>query len=256
RAVDEIRAVAGGDVPGQHHQDFRKVGDLVVLTRHITAGYGSNFVDRTILEFDVGPDVDYAAAEPINDTKALSLYYSNRGAELLREEKFEAAEDNLKTAILLAPEVAQSWVNLGVVHRRMDRFAEARASYEEAIRLERDNIPAYQNLVILLRREGQLDAAAELIDVLDDSGNRNPFTFLALGDFSLEDGQLTEAGRFYKKAHRLARDEAETHAAMGLWSMLIGKHDRARRWMRSAQDLDPENGRTQRLAARIEARGL
>ncbi|MEM1179029.1 MAG: tetratricopeptide repeat protein [Acidobacteriota bacterium] len=240
----------------QRDQDFRRVGDLVVLTRHITAGYGSNFVDRTILEFDVGPDVDYAAAEPITDREALALFYSNRGAELLREEKFDAAEENLRTAVLLAPEIAQTWVNLGVVYRRVDRFDEAREAYEKAISLERDNVAAYQNLVILLRRQGKDDAAAELIDVLDNFGNRNPFTFLALGDFSLEDGKLTEAGRFYRKAHRLARYEAETHAAMGLWSMLIGKHDRARRWMRSAQDLDPENARTRRLAARLEARGL
>jgi len=73
-----------------------------------------------------------------------------------------------------------------------------------------------------------------------------------LGDFSLEDGQLTEAGRFYRKAHRLARNEAETHAAMGLWSMLVGKTSRARSWLRSAQEIDPSNGRTTRLASRLE----
>ncbi|MEO1086765.1 MAG: hypothetical protein AAFY88_21235, partial [Acidobacteriota bacterium] len=98
-------------------QDFRRVGDLVVLTRHITAGYGSNFVDRTILEFDIGPDVDYAAAEPINDTKALALYYSNRGAELLREEDLDAAEENLR--------IAQLWAISGAKRRAMRRFSSA-----------------------------------------------------------------------------------------------------------------------------------
>ena len=235
-------------------QDFRKVGDLVVLTRHITAGYGSNFTDRTVLEFDVGPEIDYAAAEPISDTEALALYYSNRGAELLRQSKLEEAQENLEIAIALAPEIAQTWVNIGVVHRRLERFEQARVAYERAAELERNNVAAYQNLVILLRRQGLNDAAAELIDFLDRMGNRNPFTYLALGDFSLEDGQLTEAGRFFRKAHRLARDEAETHAALGLWSMLVGKTSRARSWLRSAQEIDPNNSRTVRLAARLESR--
>ena len=235
-------------------QTFRRDGDLVVLTRHITAGYGS-FADRTVLEFDVGPQIDYAAAAPIDDVEALALFYSNRGAELLREDRLAQAEEMLDIAVLLAPDIAQSWVNLGVAQRRQERFAEAKQSYEQAIKLERDNIAAFQNLLILLRRQGDHDSADELISLLDRRGNRNPFTFLALGDFSLEDGRLSEAGRFYRKAHRLARDEAETHAALGLWSFLVGKTDRARSWLRSAREIDADNERVDRLERRLAAHG-
>ncbi|MEM6796154.1 MAG: tetratricopeptide repeat protein [Acidobacteriota bacterium] len=232
---------------------FRRDGDLVVLTRHITAGYGG-FADRTVLEFDVGPEVDYQAAVSITDTEALALFYSNRGAELLRNDQLEAATDKLRIAVLLAPEIAQSWVNLGVVHRRLDRFVEARDAYERAAALERDNIAAYQNMVILLRRSGELEAAQELIDLLDSHGNRNPFTYLTLGDFSLEDGRLSEAGNFYKKAHRLARGEADTNAAIGLWALLVGKTARAESWLRKAKKIEPKNERVVRLSARIEAK--
>jgi len=231
-------------------QEFEKVGDLVVVSRHITAGYG--FVgDRTVLEFDVGPQINYQLGEPVGDLEALTLYYSNRGAELLREGDPAAALEMLQTAVTLMPELAQPWVNLGVVRRRLGDYRGAEEAYLESVDLDRDNLPAYQNLLTLQRLQGEPDVARELIHALDRRRNRNPFTYLWLGDLSLEEGRLDEAKRFYRRALRLARYEAETRAAMGIWALSAGDRDKASSWLERAAELDGDNPRVRELERRL-----
>lgn len=235
-------------------QDFERVGDLVVVSRHLTAGYGP-FADRTVLEFDLGPDVNYQLADPITDLEALALYYSNRGAELLRDGDVAAAAGSLEIAVTLVPELAQAWVNLGVVRRRLGNLRGAEEAYVRAIDLEHGNLPAYHNLMTLQRLQGRKNAAGETIELLDRRHNKNPFTYLTLGDLSLEEGRLEEAERFYRRALRLARYEAETHAALGGWALAAGKVDKARVWLERAREIDPENGRVVELGEQLRVAG-
>jgi tetratricopeptide (TPR) repeat protein len=231
-------------------QDFERVGDLVVVSRHLTAGHGP-LADRTVLEFDLGPEVNYQLADPITDLEALALYYSNRGAELLRGGEVAAAAESLEIAVTLVPELAQAWVNLGVVRRRLGDLPGAEEAYVRAIDLEHGNLPAYHNLMTLQRLQGRKNAAAETIALLDRRHNRNPFTYLNLGDLSLEEGRLEESERFYRRALRLARYEAEPHAAMGQWALAAGKADKAREWYDKAREIDPDNERVAELGERL-----
>ena len=229
---------------------YEKQGDLVVLTRHITAGYG--FVkDRTILEFDIGAEINYLLAEPLTDLEALALFYSNRGTELLRAGDGKEAHEMLKIATTLGPKISQSWINFGVVHRRLGQMQEAEEAYLKALEVEAGNATAYENLATLLRLRGERDAAGQMLEMLTRRKNRNPFTFLALGDLNLEEGRLEEAGSFYRRALRLAKDEAETHAAMGQWALASGKREKARDWLRRARNLDTHNARMFDLESRL-----
>jgi Flp pilus assembly protein TadD len=231
--------------------EYRRIGDLVVLTRHITAGYGP-FTDRVVLEFDIGPELDYTSAEPLSDTEALALWYSNRGTEEMRAEKLDEAIEMFEIAITLAPHVAQPWLNLGVAYRRADRLDDAREASLKASELEPDSLSSYQNLAVIYRHAGDEDAASRLIGLLSERRNLNPFMLLALGDDSLRERRLEDARRFYQRALKMARSEAETHAAMGLWALYAGKRDRALDWLESATQIDPENDRVRRLRLRIE----
>ncbi len=233
-------------------QDYEKVGDLVVVSRHLTAGYG--FVkDRTILEFDLGPEINYLLADPISDLEALALYYSNRGAEQLRDGQVKAAHDTLRVATTLVPDLAQAWVNLGVARRRMGNLDAAEEAYFKAVELERRNLAAYQNLLTLQRLRGRKNAAGEMIELLDRRNNHNPYIYLSLGDLSLEVGRVDEAERFFRRALRLARHEAETHAAMGLWALAAGKVDKAETWYKRAHEIDAGNERALELQGRLRS---
>ena len=234
-------------------QRYDKEGDLVVVSGHVTAGFGTG-PEVQFLEFRVGPDVDYRSARKISDLEALALYYSNRGAELLREGRAGEAREWLATSVRLDPQNPGSWVNLGVALRRTGILSRAEAAYRKAIEISPDFLMAYHNLARLLELRGREDAAWEVLRQLDRRGNRNPFAYLALGDASLTRGDLEQAGRFYRRAVRLADGNAEIEAAMGLWWLEEGRPNEARAWLERAQRLDPAHPRVRELETRLEGR--
>lgn len=63
--------------------------------------------------------------------------------------KLEAAEENLKKALAIAPEHPVANNEYGILYRRTGRFAEARKAYETALKRNAAFLPARRNLAIL-----------------------------------------------------------------------------------------------------------
>lgn len=88
---------------------------------------------------------------------------------------------------------------------------------------------------------------------MDRRSNRNPYTYLSLGDLSMVHGQHEEAERYYRRALKLKRDDQEIQAAMGMWAVETGDLKEARRRLEKAEKLEGESSRVERLTRRIEA---
>lgn len=232
-------------------ESYEKRGDLVVLSGHVTAGIGPAH-DLKILEFSLGPEIDYRLVRPVSDLTAVALFYSNRGAELLTEGRASEAIAALEIAVALDPELPSGWVNLGVARRRSGDSVGAASSYRKALEVDPEAASAYQNLAALLRLEGRNDEAEELLRVVARTGSRNPFSYLDLGDLSLARGRIDEARAFFRRAQRLYPDHPEPLAALGLAAVANGEHRAARRWLERARRLDPENPRVARLEEELE----
>lgn len=243
-------------LPAEFHDvprvlEYERRGGLVILTRHITVAYGPPH-DRTVLEFDFGPRLDYRLAEPIDDLQALALYYSNRGTELLQQGKLDEADRMLALAAKMAPDSAQVWANVGVVRRFRGDHGGAEAAYLHALDLDPRSTPAHHNLLVLWRAVGNDDATAQLIELLDTRGVRNPMTFVILGDIEVNAGRVTEAGNYYERAHKLAPKDPEVMAALGGWYYDMGQTSRAKVLMRKAGKIDEANPRVRELRLRFE----
>lgn len=232
-------------------QSFEREGDLIVASAHITAAFGTPD-RRRILDFAQRPVRAYRWVEEISDLTAVALYYSNRGAEELRDGDTEAGLNLLRTSVQLDPELAEAWINLGVAERRAGDLAGAEIAYRKALEVDPSTVTAYQNLSALLRMVGREQEAEDLLALVDRSGNRNPFSYLALGDLSLRLGRLEEAGRFYRRAVRLDPSLAESEAALGHWALAAGKTREAQKHLRKALQLDPKNTRVDDLARRLQ----
>ncbi|HEX2252145.1 MAG TPA: tetratricopeptide repeat protein [Thermoanaerobaculia bacterium] len=236
-AVDEVETFAKGE-------------DLVVVSRHVTAGYGVRN-DVKVLEFSSSSDIGYNLVRRVSDATAVALYYSNRGAEMVQAGDAVAALDQLAIATRLDPELAMGWVNLGVARRRTGDLDGAEAAYRRALELDPRAPSAYQNLAALLRHRGRAEEAETLARRLAETGSRNPYNFLSLGDHALRRGELEQAGQFYRRALRLQREDAETYAALGLWAVAVGDRDEARRLLAKARGFDPDHPRVRELARRL-----
>lgn len=235
----------------QDIQSYFQEGDLVINAGHITAATGPQ-QNPQILEFTDRTDVEYRSIRRISDLRAIALFYSNRGAELLRQGSPEGAMEWLETAVRLDPELADGWVNLGVVRRRLGDLEGAEAAYQRALQENAGASAAYHNLAALYRLQGREGLVEELLTLADESGNRNPFTYLRLGDIHLRQGELEAAQRFYRRASQLDPELAEAYAALGQWALEAGREKAARRWLRQARRLDPEGQRVVSLARRLE----
>lgn len=229
---------------------FEKEGDLVVVSGHVTAGLGSA-KDRKVLEFNLDPNVDYRRTEPLPDLTALALYYSNRGAELLRTGDVDDALQRLEIAVRLDPKLPAGWANRGVALRRKGDMAGAEASYRKALEADPNSATAYYNLASLVRLRGNEAEAKQLLELANRLGSRNPFGYLNLGDLSMSHGDLEEAHDYYRKALRLYKDHAEPYAALGLWELANGDTKQAERWLHRARAIDPTVDRVQLLASRL-----
>jgi Flp pilus assembly protein TadD len=235
-------------------ESYERVGDLVLLSGHVTAGFGPPHELR-ILEFNLGPEVDYDRVRPVSDLTAVAMFYSNRGAELLADGAPAAALEALAIATALAPDLPGGWVNLGVARRRSGDAAGAEAAYRRALEADPRAASAYQNLAALLQLRGETAEAEELLRLGAGAGSRNPFAYLELGDLSLRHGRPDEARRFYRKALRLYRDRPEPYAALGQAALADGDPAGAHRWLARARRRGPDDARVRLLAARLAAGG-
>lgn len=233
-------------------QSFEREGDLVVVSGHITAGFGSPTKPR-ILEFSLFPASSYRRVRPLADLSAVALFYSNRGAERLLEGDRQAALEWLETAVRIDPDLPDAWVNLGVVRRRAGELEGAEAAYRRAIEIDPEFASAYQNLsALLLQSGGREDEAERLLALTDHEQNRNPFNFLSLGDLSLSEGRLEDAGRYFRRALELDSEGVEPQAAMGQWYLATGERRKARKWLKRARRVRPEDPRVLALEAALE----
>ncbi|HVR08946.1 MAG TPA: tetratricopeptide repeat protein, partial [Thermoanaerobaculia bacterium] len=214
-------------------EKFEREGNLVVESGHITAGYGAGSMLR-ILEFTPIATPNYRQLHRVSDRTAIALYYSNRGAELLRNGNEGEALTWLRKAIVLDPDLARARINYGVALRRSGDSAGAEAAYRKALESDPGAVAAYQNLAALLYAAGRRSEGDELMALSSKLDNRNPFNFLALGDVALGHGRTEEARGFYRKAERLAGAEAESAAALGQLALATGDRGGARRWLRKA----------------------
>jgi Flp pilus assembly protein TadD len=228
-------------------QNFEKDGDLVVASEHVTAAYGPPN-RRRVLDFTDRPISAYRDIEVISDLTAVALYYSNLGAQRIREGRSEEALGMLTIAVRLDPDLGDGWVNLGVAERRLGRTPQAEASFRRALEANSHLISAYNNLASLLDRQGRGEEARALLDLTDRRANRNPFSYLALGDLSMREGRLPEAERFFRRAQRLDPEGAEPLAALGQVALASGRRKDAERWLRRAEKVDSEAPRVADLA--------
>jgi Flp pilus assembly protein TadD len=233
-------------------ESYRKEGDLVVVSDHVAVGYGPTH-DLRIIDFGAREGAAYRRITLVDDYRAIAMFYSNRGAEELRSSRYDAALDWLRSAVAIDPDYAGSWVNLGVALRRSGDIEGAEAAYRTALELDLHSTSALQNLAALLHFRGREEEALDLLALADRASNRNPFTYLTLGDLNMRHGRMDEAGRFYRKALRRQGENAESLAAMGLWTLERGDKKGARTWLRRAEDLDPEAGRVVLLRRRLGA---
>lgn len=96
---------------------------------------------------------------PENSPRALAEKLFFQGAGHMATEASAEAEASFRAALTLAPDLAEAWVNLGLVLEQSRQDDEAEACYRQAIALRPDIAETQVNLGGLLARHKRLDEA-------------------------------------------------------------------------------------------------
>lgn len=87
--------------------------------------------------------------------------------QLIEEEKYQAAIDELQAALKEAPDDADLLNLTAYSQRKLLRFDEALVNYQKALQIDPDHLGANEYLGELYLQLGQLDKALERLEVLD-----------------------------------------------------------------------------------------
>lgn len=91
------------------------------------------------------------------------VYYYNYGYALFRLENYNEAVDAFRKAVELQPDFADAYNDMGVALEQLNRSAEAKKSYEQAIKQGQAG-DAYFNLAMLNEKLGQYKQAIDLYE--------------------------------------------------------------------------------------------
>lgn len=173
--------------------------------------------------------------------EAVTAFADVPDQELETEQRaaFDRSLDDFYLAQRTNAERPESHVNLGIVHVKQGRLAEARRDYDTALRLAPWFVPAYVNLADLLRREGRDDDGEGVLRRALDVDPRNATVHHALGLLLVRRKRPAEALAELGRAVTLAPGAPDFAYAYAIGLHSAGRADEALAVLRAAQERSP-----------------
>ncbi len=150
--------------------------------------------------------------------------FIDQGVDLQSRKMYKEAEDAYKKALQVDPQNDAAWVNLGTLFQAEERFDDAVACYNQALKLNRNNKDAIQGI--------QTATAAKQDKAVDALYKQGGDLFKA--------GRYDEAIQAYQQVLRLNPKDPATHFDLGATYQAKGDFDSAIQEYRIAASLDPK----------------
>ncbi|MGY5879232.1 MAG: tetratricopeptide repeat protein [Candidatus Thorarchaeota archaeon] len=139
-----------------------------------------------------------------------------------------------KKMSVLAKEEWGIWLRLGDLQLEVGDIKDAISSYEDALKLKDDLVPAFIRRAIALAIDGQFDTALKSAETATKLDPENPEAWLIRGDVNLRAGKHKAAMKSLKKASELDPTDASVENTMGMVSYKDGRLADAAKHLRRA----------------------
>lgn len=126
------------------------------------------------------------------------------------------------------------WLRLGDIQLETGEIKGAISSYEDALKLKDDLVPAHIRRAIALAFDEQFDPAIKSAETATKLDPENPEAWLIRGDVNLRAGKHKSAMKSLKKASELDPTDASVENTMGMVSYKDGRLSDAVRHLRRA----------------------
>jgi tetratricopeptide (TPR) repeat protein len=162
---------------------------------------------------------------PAGDASAADL--KMKGDELRAQKLYLDALDYYRAAMVKEPHSADLWNRIGITELMMQRYREARKSFDQAIKDNRQFADAYNNLGVVLYEEKKYGAAVKQYKhaIAIDGASASFFSNLGAALFSKK--EFEPAVVAYQKAVELDPNVFERTSRGGVQAQLPSPEDRA-----------------------------
>jgi Flp pilus assembly protein TadD len=226
----------------------------VVIANHVNTVVRTSGGEETVVDFNIRQYEGRLQSRRVDDTYALSLFYTNLGAEALLRGDYAAALVYLRGAAAVNADLAGLWVNLGVLYARHGKYEHAEAAYLRALETDGNEPSALANLALVYEALGEVELAAEYRERVQGYRERNPYYHFASATRAFEEQQFAAALASVRKALRLKPDEHEFYTLRGRVQTALGEsRDASHSFERAREYEEAEARRTQSL---VELGGL
>ena len=217
----------------------------VVIANHVNTVVRTAFGEDTVVDFNIREYEAQQRSRKVDDDYALTLFYTNLGAEALLRNDYPVSFAYFRAAAGVYPSMAALWVNLGVLYGRHGLHKQAESAYLYALEADAGEQSALANLAVVYTDLGELDLAAEYRQRAQNYRERNPYYHFALATLAYEEGRLPDALAALRKALRLKYDEAEFHSLRGQVQEDMGRSsDALQSFVRAREYAEVEKART------------
>lgn len=184
---------------------------------------------------------DNQRARRLTDDEALALYLNNLGAEALLAQDLPRAYAWLQKAVSASGRLPHVWSNLGVVYDRNGQTDDAIRAYRTALALDPVESRSATNLFQVYQREGDWPAAEKLQSRVEKRRRQNPYYLHQLAQQAMAAQRYEDADRLLRRAISLNGEDYRFHYELARTRALSGNPDGARKSLRRARELAPEN---------------
>ncbi|BDX05113.1 tetratricopeptide repeat protein [Planctobacterium marinum] len=188
-----------------------------------------------VVDFDPFSPKKYFPSTEVNKQRVVSMFYNNKGAEALVNGDHLTAYSYLKAAVQADIMFQDAWTNLGILYRMAGHHDWAEKTYEEALKLNQDNLTIWENLAILHEHQGRYELAKNIQEFVTQKRLRNPYYHFILGEQELETGNFREALAHYKKAISIDESHHEFYFGMAKAHANLGNSKQAMKYLKRAK---------------------
>lgn len=216
-------------------ESWRRESDVYYQLKHVSAVIKAAPRDYLGIEYQWMGALSSVKPRIVDDKEAFAVFYSNRGIELLVQDQVDAAIAHLKYSVELNPDSADNWSNLGVAYRRVNRMDEAEQAYLQALKQDKSDLTALNNLAILYQMTGRADLSAKYNKRLERHRRQNPYYLIDLARDEMRSGNYELALKHARKAIGMYEDEHEFYFVAAQIYALMGDREQAAENLKNAE---------------------
>lgn len=232
--------------------DWQRESDLYYQFRHISAAIQIQPNEYLGIEFDWMGGIDPERTRKLTDEQGFSAFYSNRGVGLLMQGDMDAAMAHLLRAIEIYPDSSDNWTNIGVAYRRLNQLDKAEDAYQQALRRNKSDLSALNNLAILYQMTGKTKDAEKYRKKLERYRRKNPYYMIELSRQEIEKGNYSKALRWSKKAIKKHSEEHEFYFVAARAYAYLGDTDEAMHNLKLAEEYAHQSRNRDQYSRKLE----